>query len=149
MRRFFRKSSSPSAKAPSAADAKAQGATILVVDDSPTETRIFTSTLMKAGYEVETATNGEEAVEAARSIKPDLILMDVIMPVLNGYQATRLIRKDPEIGGTPIIMVTTKDMQTDRTWGMRQGATDYMAKPVDRQRLLERIAELLDGGPDA
>lgn len=149
MRRFFRKPSSPSAKAPSTADAKVQGATILVVDDSPTETRIFTSTLMKAGYEVETATNGEEAVEAARSIKPDLILMDVIMPVLNGYQATRLIRKDPEIADTPIIMVTTKDMQTDRTWGMRQGATDYMAKPVDRQRLLERIAELLDGGSDA
>ncbi|NEX22275.1 response regulator [Thiorhodococcus mannitoliphagus] len=147
MRRFFRKSSSPSANKPSAAESK--GAIILVVDDSPTETRIFTSTLMKAGYEVETATNGEEAVEVARSIKPDLILMDVIMPVLNGYQATRLIRKDPDIADTPIIMVTTKDMQTDRTWGIRQGATDYMVKPVDRQRLLERIAELLDGDADA
>lgn len=147
MRRFFRKTSSPPAT--DVSTAATTGETILVVDDSPTETRIFSSTLMKAGYEVETATNGEEAVEVARRIKPALILMDVIMPVLNGYQATRLIRKDPETADIPIIMVTTKDMQTDRTWGMRQGATDYMVKPVDRQLLLERIRALLDGGSDA
>ena len=147
MRRFFRKTNPPQPQDLSAAATR--GATILVVDDSPTETRIFTSTLTKAGYEVATATNGEEAIEAAHRIRPDLILMDVIMPVLNGYQATRQLRKDPETADIPIIMVTTKDMQTDRTWGLRQGATDYMVKPVDRQLLLERIRALLDDGADA
>lgn len=121
---------------------------MLVVDDSPTETRIFSHVLMKAGYQVETAANGEEAVATAQRIKPDLILMDVIMPVLNGYQATRLIRKDPETADIPIIMVTTKDMQTDRMWGLRQGATDYMVKPIERQKLLERIRVALDNRND-
>ncbi|MBK1723322.1 response regulator [Thiocystis violacea] len=147
MRRFFRKTDSP--PTPDVSAAATSGATILVVDDSPTETRIFTSTLLKAGYQVETATNGEEAIEAAHRIHPDLILMDVIMPILNGYQATRRLRKDPETADIPIIMVTTKDMQTDRTWGLRQGATEYMVKPVDRQLLLERIRILLDEGTDA
>ncbi len=124
-------------------------ATVLIVDDSPTETRIFTNTLLKAGYQVETATNGEEAVTTAQRILPDLILMDVIMPVLNGYQATRLLRKDPKTANIPIIMVTTKDMQTDRTWGLRQGATDYLVKPVDRQLLIERIRAVLDDGNNA
>ena len=151
MRRFFRKTgSTPSPQSAQAPAATAgTGATILVVDDSPTETRIFTSTLLKAGYRVETATNGEEAIAATQRVRPDLILMDVIMPVLNGYQATRLLRKDPQTADIPIIMVTTKDMQTDRTWGLRQGATDYMVKPVDRQLLLERIRALLDGEPNA
>jgi len=119
--------------------------TILIIDDSPTETHILSATLKKAGYQVETACNGEEGVARARELRPDLILMDVIMPVLNGYQATRLLRRDAETAGIPIVMVTTKDLQTDRTWGLRQGATDYLTKPVDRQLLLERIRELLDG----
>ncbi|NVZ09554.1 response regulator [Allochromatium humboldtianum] len=119
--------------------------TVLIVDDSPTETHILSTTLKKAGYRVETACNGEEGVARARELRPDLILMDVIMPVLNGYQATRLLRRDAETADIPIIMVTTKDLQTDRTWGLRQGATDYLTKPVDRQLLLERIRELLDG----
>lgn len=119
--------------------------TILIVDDSPTETHILSTTLKKAGYQVETACNGEEGVARARALRPDLILMDVIMPVLNGYQATRLLRRDAETADIPIIMVTTKDLQTDRTWGLRQGASDYLTKPVDRQLLLERIRTLLDG----
>nr|WP_242470664.1 response regulator [Thiocystis violacea] len=119
-------------------------ATVLIVDDSPTETRILSNTLVKAGYRVETASNGEEGVAAARNLRPDVILMDVIMPVLNGYQATRLLRRDPETANIPIIMVTTKDLQTDRTWGLRQGASDYLTKPIDRQLLLERIRAALD-----
>lgn len=119
-------------------------ATVLIVDDSPTETRILSQTLLKAGYRVETASNGEEGVAAARDLRPDVILMDVIMPVLNGYQATRLLRRDPETASIPIIMVTTKDLQTDRTWGLRQGASDYLTKPIDRQLLLERIRAALD-----
>ena len=118
-------------------------ATVLVVDDSPTETRILSTILTKAGYRVETATNGEEGVEVARRIHPDVILMDVIMPVLNGFQATRILRGDAATAEIPIIMVTTKDMKTDRTWGLRQGANDYLIKPVDRQLLLERIRLLL------
>lgn len=121
----------------------ATSATVLIVDDSPTETRILSNTLTKAGYRVETATNGEEGVEVARRIHPDVILMDVIMPILNGFQATRILRGDAETAAIPIIMVTTKDMQTDRTWGLRQGANDYLVKPVDRQLLLERIRFLL------
>lgn len=144
MRRLFRKSNQPARDADSAVTAPM---TVLVVDDSPTETHIFTSTLTKAGYRVETAVNGEEAVEAARRIRPDVILMDVIMPVLNGYQATRLIRRDAQTAHIPIIMVTTKDMQTDRTWGLRQGATDYLVKPVDRDLLIERIRAVLAGTP--
>ena len=141
MKRFFRKPN------PSDQDQSApavDSATVLVVDDSPTETRILTHMLTKAGYLVDTATNGEEAIEAVRQHRPDLILMDVIMPVLNGYQATRALRRDPETADIPIIMVTTKDMQTDRAWGLRQGANDYLTKPVDRQLLLERIREFLD-----
>ncbi|MGQ9659512.1 MAG: response regulator [Thermochromatium sp.] len=120
-------------------------ATILIVDDSPTDTHILSVLLKKAGYRVETACNGEEGVARARALRPDLILMDVIMPVLNGYQATRLLRRDAETADIPIIMVTTKDLQTDRTWGLRQGATDYLTKPVNRELLLERIRTLLQG----
>ncbi len=146
MRRFFRKSN-PQPQDLSAAATRPEtetGVTVLIVDDSPTETRILSNTLLKAGYRVETATNGEEGVEAARALHPDIILMDVIMPVLNGYQATRILRRDVETANIPIIMVTTKDLQTDRTWGMRQGASDYLTKPIDRQLLLERIRAALD-----
>jgi twitching motility two-component system response regulator PilH len=118
---------------------------VLVVDDSPTETRILATLLTKAGYQVEIANNGEEGVAAAQRIHPDVILMDVIMPILNGFQATRMLRSDATTAEIPIIMVTTKDMQTDRTWGLRQGANDYLVKPVDRQLLLERIRLLIGG----
>ncbi len=121
---------------------------VLIVDDSPTETHILANILKKGGYAVETAANGEEGVERARTLHPDVILMDVIMPVLNGYQATRLLRRDPETADIPIIMVTTKDLQTDRSWGLRQGATDYLTKPVDPKLLLERIQAVLKGSAD-
>lgn len=140
MRRFLRPENPP------AQDSSATGvppATVLIVDDSPTETRILSTTLTKAGYRVETAANGEEGVEIARQIRPDIILMDVIMPVLNGFQATRMLRRDAGTADIPIIMVTTKDMQTDRTWGLRQGANEYLVKPVDRGMLIERIRAIL------
>lgn len=121
------------------------GRTVLVVDDSPTETRIFVNALVKAGFRVETASNGEQGVEMARRLRPDLVLMDVIMPVLNGFQATRMLHRDESTAGIPVIMVTTKDQQTDRTWGLRQGAVDYLVKPVDTAELLRRIRGLLGG----
>lgn len=147
MRRLFRKSSL-SDQDPNAPDTEVSSetaaATVLVVDDSPTETRILSNLLVKAGYHVETATNGQEAIEITQRIHPDLILMDVIMPVLNGYQATRMLRRDVATADIPIIMVTTKDMQTDQAWGLRQGANDYLVKPIDRDDLLERIRRLLE-----
>lgn len=119
--------------------------TVLVVDDSPTETRILVNSLVKAGFRVETATNGEQGVEMARHLRPDLILMDVIMPVLNGFQATRILRRDEATAQIPVVIVTTKEQQTDRTWGLRQGAVDYLLKPVDAAELLARIRGLLGG----
>jgi len=117
--------------------------TVLVVDDSPTETRIFVGALEKAGFHVESAPNGEEGVSAARRLHPDIILMDVVMPVLNGFQATRQLQRDPKTADIPIIMVTSKDQETDRTWGLRQGALDYIVKPVDTQELVARIRTVL------
>lgn len=117
--------------------------TVLIVDDSPTETTIFRNALLKAGFRVETAVNGEEGVQAAQRLHPDIILMDVIMPVLNGFQATRTLQRDPATARIPVIMVTTKDQQTDRTWGLRQGAVDYLIKPVNPDELIERIRMVL------
>lgn len=117
----------------------------MVVDDSPTETRIFMDALTKAGFRVETATNGEEGVRSARRHRPDLILMDVVMPVLNGFQATRQLRGDPTTAEIPIIIVSSKDQPTDRTWGLRQGALDYLIKPVDVTELIAKIGAVLGG----
>ena len=114
-------------------------ATVLIVDDSPTETTIFRNALVKAGFRVETAVNGEEGVEAAQRLHPDLILMDVIMPGLNGFQATRMLKRDPATAQIPVIVVTTKSQQTDRAWGLRQGAVDYLVKPVDPKELVARV----------
>jgi len=114
-------------------------ATVLIVDDSPTEITIFRNALIKAGFRVETAVNGQDGVEAAQRLHPDLILMDVIMPVLNGFQATRMLQRDEATARIPVIMVTTKDQMTDRTWGLRQGVVDYLVKPVNTEDLIQRI----------
>lgn len=135
MRGFFKKRGAVSSDA---VPAGSRG-TVLVVDDSPTETRIFVDALVKAGFRVETAPNGEEGVRAALLLRPDIILMDVVMPVLNGFQATRQLQRDPATADIPVIMVTTKDQETDRTWGLRQGALDYLVKPVETQELVARI----------
>lgn len=118
-------------------------ARILIVDDSPTEIHVLKTILEKKSYEVISAESGEAGVAMAKSEKPDLILMDIVMPGLNGFQATRQIAKDPATGSIPIIIVTTKDQETDRVWGMRQGAKDYLTKPVDEKLLLEKISGLL------
>lgn len=119
--------------------------TVLVIDDSPTETRILAHILRKAGYRVETAADGLEGVEMARRLRPDLILMDVIMPALNGFQATRMLHRDAATAAIPIVIITTKDQPTDRTWGLRQGAADYLVKPVVPAELLRRIRAILGG----
>lgn len=118
-------------------------ATILVVDDSQTETHILKSLLEKTGYTVQTAQDGAQAIEVAKKLQPDLILMDVVMPVLNGFQATRQLHRDPATADIPVIMVTTKDQEADRSWGLRQGAVDYVVKPVDGKELLSKIKSTL------
>ncbi|HRP97455.1 MAG TPA: response regulator [Rhodocyclaceae bacterium] len=116
--------------------------TILVVDDSPTERFAMTEVLTSHGYRVVTAENGEDAITKSRSEQPDLILMDVVMPGMNGYQATRTISRHESTRAIPIIMCTSKGQETDRIWGMRQGAFDYLVKPIDHRALLARIAAL-------
>lgn len=118
-------------------------AKILIVDDSPTETHKLTTILEKNGYTVIAAPNGESGVDAAREHRPDVILMDIVMPGLNGFQATRQLSKDGNTAGIPIVMVTTKDQDTDRVWGMRQGARAYLTKPVEEGKLLGTIQEVL------
>ena len=115
---------------------------IMVVDDSPTERHVLNDFLTRKGFEVIIAENGEQAIAKAKAEKPDLILMDVVMPGINGYQATRTITRDDSTRDIPVIMCTSKDLPTDRIWGMRQGALDYMVKPVNLEELLGRIAQL-------
>jgi twitching motility two-component system response regulator PilH len=115
---------------------------ILVVDDSPTDRQYMLETLAKKGYQVVTAENGEDAIVKAKAELPDLILMDVVMPGLNGYQATRQITRDDATKHIPVIMCTSKGADTDKIWGMRQGANDYLVKPVDAAQLLAKIAQL-------
>lgn len=116
-------------------------AKILIVDDSPTETYKLTGVLEKNGHTVITAVNGEEGVSTAKAELPDLVLMDIVMPGLNGFQATRQLSKASETSHIPVVIVTTKDQETDRVWGMRQGAKAYLTKPIDEKDLVSTIAK--------
>jgi|APFre7841882630_1041343.scaffolds.fasta_scaffold27459_2 twitching motility two-component system response regulator PilH len=118
-------------------------ACILIIDDSPTEIFALRRMLEGGGYEVLSASNAETGLAKARHEKPDLILMDVLMPGMNGFQATRRLAKDPETAGIPIIVVTTKSQETDRIWALRQGARDYVVKPPVEAELLSKIKALL------
>jgi len=115
---------------------------ILIVDDSPTERYVLTDILVKNGFSVSTAENGEDALLKIKADKPHLILMDVVMPGQNGFQLTRSIARDPEMQHVPIIICTSKNQETDRIWGLRQGARDYLVKPINAQELLAKIAAL-------
>ena len=99
--------------------------------------------LEKHGFKTAAAENGEEGIRKAKAMKPDLIFMDIVMPGVNGYQATRMLNSDPETSLIPIIMVTTKGQETDRVWGLRQGAVDYLVKPVSAQALVEKAQAAL------
>lgn len=114
-------------------------ARILIVDDSPTDTHVLKTLLERNQHEVLTAGSGEEAIAKVKEIKPELILMDVVLPGISGFQATRQISKSPDTATIPIIIVTTKDQETDRVWGLRQGAKDYVTKPVNEADLLSKI----------
>jgi len=115
---------------------------ILIVDDSPTDRQFFLETLSNQGYQCVTAETGDEAVAKSKSEKPDLILMDVVMPGTNGFQATREITRDEATKHIPVIVVTSKNQETDKLWGMRQGAKDYLMKPIDAKDLITKISAI-------
>ena len=120
-------------------------ARVLIVDDSPSQLMGMKRIIEKLGHETLTAEDGALGVDVAKRELPDLILMDVVMPNLNGFQATRAISKEPTTAHIPIILVTTKDQDTDKVWGMRQGAKAYLTKPVNEAQLIKLVKELLPG----
>jgi len=118
-------------------------AVILIVDDSPTELHLFQNMLERNGFQTLVADSGEEGIRQARVAHPDCILMDVVMPGMNGFQATRKLTRDPATANIPVIMITTKDQETDKIWGMRQGAAEYLVKPVAEKELVARIKAVM------
>jgi twitching motility two-component system response regulator PilH len=115
----------------------------MIVDDSPTEVHVMRTALEKHGFQTMSAADGSECLNLAREVRPDLIFMDVVMPGLNGFQTTRTLTRDPETRSIPVVMITTKDQVTDRIWGLRQGAVDYLVKPVDESDLVAKAEEVL------
>ncbi len=115
---------------------------ILIVDDSLTERQYLSEVLSECGYQCLLAINGEDGIAKARSEQPDLILMDVVMPGTNGFQATRTLARDPQTQAIPIMLCTSKNQTADKVWGLRQGALAYLTKPINPQQLFERISEL-------
>jgi len=120
-------------------------AVILIIDDSPTELHMFQKMLTRSGFETLVADSGEEGIRQARTSKPDCILMDVVMPGMNGFQATRKLTQDAATSSIPVIMITTKDQETDKIWGMRQGAVEYLVKPVTENQLVAKIKAVMAG----
>ncbi|VAW56294.1 twitching motility protein PilH [hydrothermal vent metagenome] len=120
-------------------------ANILIVDDSPTEVHVFKTMLEKNGHTVVISETGEEGIEKAKEVLPDLVLMDIVMPGINGFQATRQLATIEQTAHIPVIIVTTKDQETDKVWGIRQGAKDYIVKPVKESDLMARVNAALAG----
>jgi twitching motility two-component system response regulator PilH len=118
-------------------------ALILIVDDSPTEVHVMQKALERHGFRTAVAGDGAEGIRLARQMRPDLIFMDIVMPGVNGYQATRTLANDPDTRAIPIVMVTSKGQETDRIWGLRQGAVDYLVKPVTPDQLVEKAQAAL------
>ena len=118
-------------------------ARILLIEDSPTDRAVFTQWLEKAGHEVLSTDNAEDGLQIARNQSPQLVLMDVVLPGMSGFQATRALSRDEATRGIPVLIVSTKSMETDMAWGMRQGATDYIVKPPREAALIARINQLV------
>ena len=118
-------------------------ARILVVDDSPTETHQFVNALARHGYQVLTASSGTDGIAIASEEQPDVILMDVVMPGINGFQATRQLTKNEITSHIPVIIVSSKSQDADRVWGERQGACGYLTKPVDDRVLIDTVNDVL------
>ncbi len=117
-----------------------EGLSILVVDDSRTQLFAIEKILKAEGVKVYTAENGKQGILMARHVKPDLILMDIVMPEINGFQATRYLTRQPDTGHIPIVIISGSDQQSDKAWGLKLGAKDYMQKPVQRDMLIQKIS---------
>ena len=120
-------------------------AKIMVVDDAPADLQNLKNILTKGGHQVIEVTSGQDSIAKAKAEKPDAIVMDVVMPGVNGFQATRQISKDPDTSAIPIIVVSAKNQETDRMWAMRQGAREYVVKPVKDADLLAKVKQVLGG----
>jgi twitching motility two-component system response regulator PilH len=118
-------------------------ARILLIEDSPTDTAVLTRLLEKHGHKVLASGSAEDGIEVCKRELPDLVLMDVVLPGMNGFQATRALSREPTTKSIPVLIVSTKGMETDRAWGMRQGAKDYIVKPPSEDALIARIDQLL------
>ena len=118
-------------------------ARILVIEDSPTEAAVLTQLLERNGHQVTTSGSAEDGIASCKREKPDLVLMDVVLPGMNGFQATRALTRDADTSHIPVLIVSTKGLDTDRVWGMRQGAKDYIVKPPREEDLLARISQLV------
>ena len=118
-------------------------ARILLIEDSPTDTAVLTRLLERHGHTVMASGRAEDGIEVCKREKPDVVLMDVVLPGMNGFQATRAITREASTKHIPVLIVSTKGMDTDRSWGMRQGARDYIVKPPNEAALIARIDQLL------
>ena len=118
-------------------------ARILLIEDSPTDTAVLTQLLERNGHQVLTSVSAEDGIAAAKREMPDLVIMDVVLPGMNGFQATRALSRDAATSAIPVLIVSTKDMDTDKAWGMRQGARDYIVKPPREAELIARINAVL------
>jgi twitching motility two-component system response regulator PilH len=118
-------------------------AQILIVDDSATDRHAIKAALTAAGHDVEEAISVADGMEVLKKIRPDAIIMDVVMEGTSGFQATRKLSKDPATAGIPVIIVSSKGQETDRIWGMRQGASEYLVKPVNAKQLVDAVASVL------
>jgi twitching motility two-component system response regulator PilH len=117
--------------------------TVLLVDDSPTEMKLMRQTLAGKGYNLIAAVDGEEALSKALQLKPDLVLLDIILPKKNGFQVCRQLKTAPETGNIKIILVSSKSQDTDRFWGLKQGADDYLTKPFTEEALMSAVTKHL------
>lgn len=120
-------------------------AVVLIIDDSPTELHLFQNMLEKSGFQTLVADSGEDGIRQAQTSHPDCILMDIIMPGMNGFQATRKLTQNPKTSSIPVIMITAKDQETDKIWGMRQGAVEYLVKPISEKQLVSKINRVMAG----
>jgi twitching motility two-component system response regulator PilH len=124
-------------------EVKMSNAKILVTDDSPTDLKVICQPLISKGYDVITAEDGEEALEKAEANQPALMILDVIMPKMNGFQVCRKVKTTPGLEGIKVILLTGKNQESDEFWGMKQGADAYMTKPFDEDALLKNVSNLL------
>ncbi len=117
---------------------------VLIVDDSPTEQHVFCKILERHGYDTVVASDGEEAIAMAEQVRPEVIVMDVVMPGMNGFQATRQLSRNPATAKIPVVIVSAKSQETDRIWGLRQGASQYLVKPVEADELVAAVEAVLE-----